>query len=360
MVNAKHLISSHADVPVMRPPAILRFMQPTWRFTFLQHGVIKDDLSQWLNGKKIDLFVTSTTAEHESIAGDHNAYVFTSKETKLTGLPRFDRLREQGNQVRPEERDLLLVAPTWRDWLVPPLAKGSQKRTVSLPEFLETEYAQNWLTLLNSPELAEAAERERLTIGFLPHPNLQSVLGQLDLPPHVEPLTFAGNDVQRLFARAALLVTDYSSVAFNAAYMDRPTVYFQFDSERIATGSHVGRQGYFDYVRDGFGPVTRDPDDAVRAIVDSLKSGRQPAPEYAARIQETFPLRDGRCCQRVVEEIENSTRPVIGSPTVSRRRSLAHRVARRAGRPIWRRTPPRTRALAGAQIARLRGTRTAR
>lgn len=309
MANCVNLISSHADVPVMRPPAIVRFMQPSWRFTFLQHGVIKDDLSQWLNGKKIDLFVTSTAAEYESIAGDHTPYTFTSKETKLTGLPRFDRILEEGNRIPPEERDLILVAPTWRDWLVPPLKVGSQRRQVSVPEFLETDYARNWLGVLRSPELARAAEAQGLTIAFLPHPNVDSILSELDLPQHVQSLTFAGNNAQRLFARAALLVTDYSSMAFNAAYIDRPTVYFQFDKERVMAGSHVGRQGYFDYVRDGFGPVTYELDDAVDTIVESLKNGPTPTSEYARRIESTFTLRDGRCCERVVEEIERSARP---------------------------------------------------
>ena len=308
MANCAHLISSHADVPVMRPPAILRFTKPSWRFTFLQHGVIKDDLSAWLNSKRIDLFITSTQPEYDSIAGDHTPYTFTAKETKLTGLPRFDRLLEKGQQFGPEQRDLILVAPTWRDWLVPPLEAGSQKRSIALDDFMATDYAANWLGLLKSPELREAAERHNLTIGFLPHPNVQSVLAGLDLPSYVQPLTFHGNDVQELFARAALLVTDYSSIAFNAAYIDRPTVYFQFDGELVLNGGHVGRRGYFDYVRDGFGPVTTELDDAVRTIVDSLKNGPRPTKEYQERIEATFPLRDGRCCERVIQEIEASTR----------------------------------------------------
>ncbi|HET9872151.1 MAG TPA: CDP-glycerol glycerophosphotransferase family protein [Propionibacteriaceae bacterium] len=307
MANCAHLVSSHADVPVMRPPAILSFTEPTWRFTFLQHGVIKDDLSQWLNGKRIDLFITSTQPEHDSIVGDHSPYVFTTKETKLTGLPRFDRLREQGERFGPSQRDLLLISPTWRNWLVPPLVAGSQKRALALDDFLKTDYARNWLSVLESPELARTAADRGLTIGFLPHPNLQSILDELALPSYVKALNFHDNDVQELFARSALLVTDYSSIAFNAAYINRPTVYFQFDSDLVLSGGHVGRQGYFDYVRDGFGPVAYDVDGAVKTIVAALENGPTPSAEYQQRIDKTFPLRDGRCCERVVREIERST-----------------------------------------------------
>jgi hypothetical protein len=335
MANCTQLISSHADVPVMRPPAILAFATPSWRFTFLQHGVIKDDLSEWLNPKQIDLFITSTQQEYDSIAGDHNAYAFSSKETKLTGLPRFDRLLEQGQRFGPEERDLVLIAPTWRNWLVPSLAVGSQKRQIKMSDFLATDYARNWLALLRSPELAEAAERSGVTIGFLPHPNVQSVLAELDLPPHVRAFTYHDNDVQELFARSALFVTDYSSIAFNIAYIDRPTVYFQFDGELVLNGGHVGRRGYFDYVRDGFGPVASDVDEAVSHIVDSLKRGPVPAPVYQQRIQQTFPLRDGKCCERVYKEIQRSSGPASrrqpkrATPAPS---GLVGRVARRLRR----------------------------
>lgn len=340
MANCTNLISSHADVPVMRPPAIMRFMGRPWRFTFLQHGVIKDDLSNWLNRKAIDLFVTSTPGELQSIAGDHTRYVFTTKETKLTGLPRFDRLRELGLRFGPEERDLLLVAPTWRDWLVPTLGIGTQRRSVDVAGFLDSDYAGNWLAFLRSPQVAEAAALQGLTIGFLPHPNLQSVLGRLDLPPYVQPLTFAGNDVQEYFARAALLVTDYSSMAFNTAYIDRPTVYFQFDADRVAGGEHVGRQGYFDYGRNGFGPVTHTVQEAVGAVVDAIKHGPSPTPEYAARIEATFPLRDGRCCERVIAEIEAMGR---------RRRHTVPRFVSRAAAT----RPGRVGRRLGSRVARL-------
>lgn len=302
MLNARHVISSHADVPVMAPPAIVRLAEPSWQFTFLQHGVIKDDLSGWLNPKPIDTFITSTRQEYESIAGDDNPYVFTSKEVQLTGLPRFDKLRRIGRAVGEEQRDLILLAPTWRQWLLPPLEKGSQRRTVR-DDFFESQFAREWLGLLRSPALAASCQENGLRIGFLPHPNLQSAVPGLDLPPHVEKLTYDVPDVQRHFARAAVLVTDYSSIAFNAAYIERPVVYFQFDADRVLGGAHVGKRGYFSYERDGFGPVSTTLAEAERAISDTVRAGRSPAPLYQQRIDDTFPDRDGRCCRRVTDAI---------------------------------------------------------
>lgn len=309
MANCRHLVSSHVDVPIVRPPALMSWLRPTWRFTFLQHGVIKDDLSGWLNSKAIDLFITSTPQEYASIAADHTPYVFTTKEVKLTGLPRFDRLRRIGERYTSDKRDLVLVAPTWRVGLVRPLRPGAHVRDID-PAFLASDFAQNWLGLLRSPGLRQLCEEQGLTLGFLPHPVLQPALTAIDLPPHVRALSFADSDAQELFARAAVMVTDYSSMAFNAAYINRPLVYFQFDSDRVKSGEHLGRRGYFEYERDGFGPVAYTVDDAIRAIADVVRSGRAPSPVYQARIDATFPLRDGRCCERVVAEIEKLTRRV--------------------------------------------------
>lgn len=306
MVNCENLISSHIDVPIVRPQALMRFMRPRWRFTFLQHGVIKDDLSSWLNPKAIDMFVTSTPQEYASIAGDHTPYVFTTKEVKLTGLPRFDRLLEMGERF-DDRRDLVLVAPTWRVKLVQPLQAGAHTREID-PAFFDSEFARNWLGLLRSDELAALCDKHGLRIGFLPHPVLQPALPGLDLPDHVLRLSFADNDVQELFARAAVMVTDYSSMAFNAAYINRALVYFQFDHERVGSGEHLGRRGYFDYERDGFGPVTYTVSEALSAIGGVLEGGRSPSPTYQARIDAAFPLRDGRCCERVIGEIEALSR----------------------------------------------------
>lgn len=306
MINCRHLISSHADVAVCRPPAITALVQPGWRFTFLQHGVIKDDLSGWLNARPIDIFITSTNAEYESVAADHTPYLYTSKQTKLTGLPRFDLLLAAADRVPEESRDLVLVAPTWRVWLVPPLRAGSQRRDVV--EGIETtDYAQNWVEFLSSEVLRATAERHGARIALLPHPNMAPMLDRLRLPPHVESLRYDGTDVRELFARAVVLVTDYSSVAFNAAYLDRPVVYFQFDRDRVLGGGHMGVGGYFDYERDGFGPVSTSVGDAVAGTVALIEAGGASPVTFTTRTAAAFPLRDGRCRERVTAVIEEST-----------------------------------------------------
>ena len=309
MLNASWLLSSHADRVVSRPHELAWLIdRPTWRFGFLQHGVIKDDLSIWLNGKQLDLFVVSTEPEWASIAGDGTTYGYTGKETRLTGLPRFDRLLRKAREVEPGERSLVLVAPTWRSWLTSSIDPETFERTMD-SGLAESRYWREWEAVLRSPRIAETLAAAGWTLGFMPHPIMQPMLGSLDLPPHVRPLTFTGEDVQGLYARAGLLVTDYSSVAFNVAYVDGPVVYFQFDREAVLRGQHIGRPGYFDYERDGFGPVVTTAEAAIEAIIAQVVRGPQPGPPYRDRIDAAFPERDGRACERVIAAIESMNRP---------------------------------------------------
>ncbi len=348
MLNCAHLISSHADRPVHLPPAITRLQRPTWKFTFLQHGVIREDVSRRLNPEHADLMVTSTPQEHASIVGDGTPYAYTAKEARMTGLPRFDRLRDLGARVDVDERAWILVCPTWRHWLAPSARADSQRRDVA-PDFLSSDYVRQWGEFLHDERLRDLAERHDLRIGFLPHPNLQPALPFLDLPPHVEALTFSGTDVQQLIADTVLMVTDYSSLAFDAAYLDRPVVYLQFDADRVGSGAHIGRPGYFSYERDGFGPVTVTTADAVAAVEAGVTTdSKRPTAEYQHRIDRTFPQRDGRCCERTTAAIESLTVP-RAVPSLARRAAgrvvASQRVRQLVSTPALRGVRPQLRRL---------------
>lgn len=299
-----HLLSSQVDHYVVRPLDESRFGRRSWRFTFLQHGVTKDDLSRWVNGKPISRFVTASDAEYESIAGDHTPYIFTAKEVRLTGFPRHDRLWQLGEQNR--HRDVLLIMPTWRRALMNDAQRGNARELV-VP-LLDSRFGRTWFEFVRSGRLQEIAHRHGLQIIVVPHPNMQAHVSGSDYPDHVRVCTYERDDVQELIARAAVLVTDYSSQAFEAAYLQRPVVYYQFDREEFFSGGHVYRQGQWSYDGDGFGPVTTRLDGALDAIGTSLANPT--AEPYLSRMQAAFPFRDGRCCERVFESVIDLTQPV--------------------------------------------------
>lgn len=302
LLNAQVYASSHLDKFVTNPLEGKLASKGDWKFVFLQHGVTDHDLSYWFNGKKIDLLVTSTVDEYKSIVGDDTAYRFSSKEVVLTGFPRHDALLKPSRNVC---KKWILVSPTWRQSLVGP-SDALGKRT-RLEGFSESDYAISWARLLNSKELHDIADEHDLKVGLLPHPSLADYVNDMSLSPDVEILDWDMQTFAQYIHESAVLVTDYSSTAFEAAYGKVPVVYFQFDQEAIQSGSHTYDVGYFNFETDGFGPVTTDAASAAAASIRCVNEGLDPL--YEARIKSTFEYLDTSNSERVYQEMRKLVRP---------------------------------------------------
>jgi len=302
LLNAKFRMSSDAIAEVMYPINRKLYNLSGSKFIFLQHGVTKDDLSRWINPKRLDGMVCATVGEHSSIVGRNSPYTLKSNQALLTGFPRFDRLHELVEE-RKSPADLLLFMPTWRQYLRDEL-EASSDPTAKSSIFNLSEFGQNWLELLNSQELKELAARYNKKVGFIAHPAFADLIAFLDIPNHVEILDPSVLGFQNLLVRAAVFVTDYSSVAFDAANIGTPVVYFQFDPETMFGGGHNFRRGYFDYERDGFGPVCPAAIDAVTAIGKSLDSNADSEMRiYQRRVAEAFPHADTKNSERLADAI---------------------------------------------------------
>ena len=309
LLNAKYLLSSQIDHYVVQPYDSALYPPRRWKYVFLQHGVTKDDLSRWINHKPIRLMITATAAEQASIVGDCSPYRWSEREVALTGFPRHDSLLAKARGLGPGARRDLVVMPTWRDQLLEQ-TKGSNARVLR-PGFEDSAYARAWFGLLRSPELAELAERAGVRVVFAPHPNLEDHVTAGDLPPHVHLARYRDHDIQEVIAAARLMVTDYSSLAFEAAYVGTPVVYYQFDADEFFAGTHAYRRGYFSYERDGFGPVVDTQDDLLKALRDLLDPEHVLPEEYRERIEQTFPFRDGQNSRRVYEAVCERERSAV-------------------------------------------------
>lgn len=315
LTQCQELVSSQIDHYVISPPSMAWLRVRPWWFTWLQHGVIQSDLSGWLNGKPARTVITTTPAEHRSLT--RAPYTWTDREVVLTGQPRHDALLRVVAEVDAADRRLVVVMPTWRRWLLAGRGTGNERTAVA--DFADTDYARNWSALLRSDVVRHAVDRHDLEMVLLPHPNMAPHLAALQIPEHVRVTSYADDDVQQVLARASHVVTDYSSNAFEAALVERPVLYFQFDFDQVHSGTdHIGRPGYFDYVRDGFGPVARDLAEAERLLAQLIDAGPAPTEPYATRIADTFTLRDGRACERVVERILSHRKPALDAPRAAR------------------------------------------
>ena len=107
--------------------------------------------------------------------------------------------------------------------------------------------------------------------------------------------------VPALLKKAAALVPDFSSVYMDFAFMKKPVVYYQFDRETYRRG-HLPT-GYFDYERDGFGPIAETGQDAIAALAGVIENGCRMAAKYEERVDRFYTLRDKNSAERTTEAI---------------------------------------------------------
>lgn len=295
---ADSMISSQGEEYIFHPfreySGLYRDMAQRQKFIFLQHGVLENDLSGWLSryNKNISMFVTTTASEHAAVLS--GPYGYTSKVVKLTGLPRYDRLYHQ-------ERKMITIMPTWRAYLVTGVIPSTGRRELKAG-FRESQYFAMYNQLLNDQRLFDTAKKMGYTIAFLNHPNMTSAAEKMTSDPQLQWLK-QGTPYRDIFARSDLVITDYSSVAFDFAYLRKPVIYYQTDKDTFFSGAHTCGIGYFDYERDGFGEVEYSVEALVERIIAYMENGCKLKEEYRARIDATFPFHDQNNCQRVYEEI---------------------------------------------------------
>ncbi|WP_222987506.1 CDP-glycerol glycerophosphotransferase family protein [Psittacicella hinzii] len=271
------------------------------KLVFLQHGVTHNNLSKWLNSKKgIACITAATPAEYDYLVKDYGRFFFTDKEVKLTGFPRHDSLLK-GNQ---RGKKTILIMPTWRQKIVGTSFKGRQERTVN-QEFAQSQFAQCWRNFLHSKQLKELAVDQGYKVIFAPHINIAPYLEEFALPEYIQAWDIRTSKVkiQQLMQEAQILITDYSSVAFDFALLEKPVLYYQFDQEEFFSGLHLSA-GYFSYEKDGFGPVVYNLEQLLQELQATIARGGEVEEVYASRIEETFPFRDGRCCERVYQVVK--------------------------------------------------------
>ena len=297
--HCSKIISSQADTYVTN------YFNDEYEYSkkiiFLQHGVIKDDLSRWLNKKRnLQCFITSTIPEYKSIALDYNHYKSTKKEVVLTGLPRHDALLHKNTKSKKS----ILIMPTWRNNIVGQTFTNSNQREYN-SLFIQSEYAIAWKSLLHNKELKSLCNLYGYNLIFAPHANILPYITDFNVPEYIEIWSkdTSSESMQDLFANSQILITDYSSVAFDMAYIEKGIIYYQFDKTTIFSGNHTYQKGYFEYERDGFGPVVEEVTQVEHALEQIFKNNGQPLNEYLTRMQETFPFKDGRCCERVYNAI---------------------------------------------------------
>uniref|UniRef100_UPI0005925A64 CDP-glycerol--glycerophosphate glycerophosphotransferase n=1 Tax=Nosocomiicoccus massiliensis TaxID=1232430 RepID=UPI0005925A64 len=233
--------------------------------------------------KKWDFLVSPNTYSSEIF---RRAFKF-NKTMLETGYPRNDHLVNNNNEEYihrlkvdlgiPRGKKVILYAPTWRDNEY--YARGRYKFDIKLDlEKMRKELGDDYIILLRMHYLISENIDVTQYDGFVQ-----------DFSTY--------EDIRDLYLVSDTLITDYSSVFFDYAILNRPIVFFTYDLESYRD---TLRGFYFDFEEDAPGPLLFDTDSIIEAVLN------EDDPYYNKRqiFRNTYcSLEDGQASKRVLEHV---------------------------------------------------------
>ena len=206
-----------------------------------------------------------------------------------TGFPRLDNWKDKKVDYK-----LIVLMPTWRAYI-------AQNSSVY---FMDTQYFIHYQELLNDDELSDFLENNDIKLIFYLHNEMRKYVNYFKTNNKNIQIAYDDReyDIQNLLKTAALLITDYSSVHFDFAYMNKPVIYYQFDQKEFYQKQY--ENSFFSAERNGFGPVAYEKKEVVDEIKKSLKLNFQMEPQFYNKMREFYRIYDDKNCERVYQAIE--------------------------------------------------------
>jgi len=218
-----------------------------------------------------------------------HAFMYDGKMLE-TGYPRNDilyckdmekRMREVKEELHlPQDKKIILYAPTWRDDEFYGHAKYKFTLQLDLAK-MQKELGDEYIILLRThyfiADVLDLSEYE----GFAYN------LSKYD-------------DIARLYLISDVLITDYSSVFFDYANLRRPMLFFTYDLEKYRS---VLRGFYIDVEEELPGPMLMTTEEVIGALQDIEKVVADYREKYTAFCDKYCAWEDGTAAKKVVEAV---------------------------------------------------------
>ena len=268
----------------------IRFVQDRLRAVnaCIQHGLSVQDLTadshRVLNNNK--RYYCASHCEIENLSRPE--YDYPEEVLRLTGIPRYDGLKN-------DDRKQILITPTWRSYIAMQSVMGTARGYN--PEFKNTEYYRIFQELLENRQLSETARRTGYKVIYLLHPVISAQKKDFRPGDGIELVSAMDVSYEKLLTQSSLMVTDYSGVQFDFAYMRKPVVYFHPPK----LPPHY-EDGGFDYETQGFGEICTEPEELVQTLCRYMESGCELTEFYKTRQDAFFAFSDHENCRRIYED----------------------------------------------------------
>ncbi|MFF2640620.1 CDP-glycerol glycerophosphotransferase family protein [Streptomyces niveus] len=281
LARAQYWVDNQGFPLDMKKPAATTYLQTWHGSAYKRMGFAESRIKAQNASERDKLSAALARFDHFLVRSEHDVatlardYRQPAESLVACGYPRNDRLvraretdESQGRFPRPalaadlgipDHRKVVLYAPTFR-------GMPKKGRTTQLPldvsQFAE-RFGDEYVLLVRAHYLESAA------LPVCPPGTVIDVSGH--------------HDVSELLCLADALITDYSSIMFDYALLDRPMIFFTPDLD-----AYVAERGsYFDLRVEAPGPVVETEDELLRAM-DELKQSDATHRADRARFAEKF------------------------------------------------------------------------
>ncbi len=242
-----------------------------------------------VDAEKFKYILAPSDFAAEKFKSAWNLEEFNKTETLLiAGYPRNDFLinftpddveRIKAELKLPHDKKIILYAPTWRD----NQHKAGVGYTYELGvdfDYLRQELADDYIILFRAHYL---------------------VASQFDFAKYEGFVYNASNvsDINDLYVVADLLITDYSSVFFDYANLNRPMLFYMYDLEDY--GSEI--RGFYIDLKEIPGNIVEKQEDLVKEIKAVNYNTEYYVEKYKGFHEKFNPLDDGKAADRVIEAV---------------------------------------------------------
>ena len=219
-----------------------------------------------------------------------SAFLYPEEKILELGYPRNDLLYgddrdERAKKIKeklgiPEDKKIVLYAPTWRDddYYGPAQYKFDLPLDLEMMRKLKSQY---FFVLRTHYFIADHLNIPEEDKDFV-----------MDLSRY--------NDIGELYLISDILITDYSSVFFDFANLRRPILFFVYDFEKYAG---VLRGFYFDMTTGCPGPLLKTNEEILDALENIDVVEREYADKYKEFCDKFCYLDDGHASERIVKKV---------------------------------------------------------
>ena len=259
----------------------------------IQHGLSVQYIPHLVNRINDDLkmFFLASDIERTNLLQPEYEYLNYQDILKVTGSPRYDGLKNN-------DRKIILITPSWRNYLAVPVIKREEKRGYN-SNFRESNYFKLYNSIINNEKLIQKAKEKNYKIIYLLHPATSSQINDYDKNENVE-LIAATEDLnyEKILTESSLMVTDYSGVQFDFAYMYKPIIYYHPNELPPSYD-----EGAYKYSTMALGEIVSKEDELIRRICEYIDNECKIKNEYKNRIDKFFKYHDYNNCERIYNEV---------------------------------------------------------